>query len=121
MLAVVLAGRFAMPPAPAVVATVPAAPDVQATRLLAKVAATPAPARAHIARVEVARSGVRTLPIQYTKEELVLLAFVQRYPTEAASIAEAQERDLEPLPQQPITISRLKIAPLTISALNEEK
>ena len=63
----------------------------------------------------------RPLPIKYSRQELVLLSFVQRYPKEAAAIAEAQKKDMQPLTQHTVTISRLSIAPVTISALKAEE
>jgi hypothetical protein len=118
MTAVLLAGRLAMPPAPATVATVPAVPQIQAPPALANEAPKAMPARARRVRAEEARSTMRPLPMQYTRQELTMLSFVQRYPKEAAAIAEAQKQDVQPLSQQPITISRLRIAPLNIPVLN---
>lgn len=123
VLAAVLAGQLAMPPAPPTVATDPSVPQMPAEQpqQMMKAAVNPLPARARAPKSEAARSAVRPLPTQYTKQELVLLSFAQRYPKEAAAIAEAQKQDMQPLTQQPITISRLKFAPLSIPVLNEEK
>lgn len=123
IMAVVLVGSFTMPPAPPTVATDPSVPQMPAEQpqQMMKAAVNPLPARARAPKSEAARSAVRPLPTQYTKQELVLLSFAQRYPKEAAAIAEAQKQDMQPLTQQPITISRLKFAPLSIPVLNEEK
>lgn len=122
-LAVVLVGRLSLPQAPVMVAAVPATPNVQAVSAMNAVA--PAPVHPHARRIEVARTSARSwarpLPPPYTKQELALLAFVEQHPKEAAEVAQEQARPLKPLPEQPITISHLEIAPLTIASLDQEK
>jgi hypothetical protein len=120
VITLLLVRPFAMPPAPPAVATTPAPPKIQAPPVLAKAATEPVPARAHVSRAETALATLRPLPIKFSRQDLVLVSFVQNHPKEAALIAEAQKQDAQPLSQQPITISRLRIAPLTISALNPE-
>lgn len=116
-LAFAVVGRVGLPQTPAVVAVVPAVPEVQEASALHAVKAEPVRARAHRRRFEAARP----LPAPYTKQELALLNFVEQHPKEAAEIAEAQKQPLKPLVQQPITISHLEIAPLTIASLDQEK
>lgn len=113
-----LRGPLAMPPAPAAIAALPAVPRIPAAHALARTKVKTLPTRAHIAGAEAAESTVRPLPTHYTRQELAMLAFVQRYPKEAAAIAQAQRRKMQPLSPQPIAIARLRIAPLSIPALN---
>lgn len=120
MMVVLLAGPLAMPPAPEAVTITPAVPQMQDASAQVRAGRTPSPAHAHRVRAKLAQSTIRPLPIQYTRQELMLLSFVQRYPKEAAAIAEAQVQDMQPVAQHPVAIARLKIAPLNISALNPE-
>lgn len=121
IMATVLAGPLDLPPAPNAVATAPAAPKMETQPASVEAAPKPMPAHAPGARAQAARSTVLPLPMQYTKQELAMLSFVQRYPKEAAAIAKAQQQDMQPLSHHPIAIARLRIAPLTISVLNPEK
>lgn len=117
---VILSGPLVVPPAPPVVASAAAPPTIQSPPVPAKAATESVSAPAHVPKVEPARSTLRPLPNKYSRQELVLLSFVQSQPKEAAAIAEAQKQDMQPLAQRPVTISRLRIAPLTVSVLNPE-
>lgn len=119
-LAVVLVGRLSLPQAPTAVTVAPAAPTVAHTAKVLE----PKPVRAQGRLVNArgnARPEARPLPAPYTKQELALVAFVEQNPKEAAVIAKAQSQPLRPIPEQPITISHLEIAPLTIASLDQEK
>lgn len=117
VLAVVLVGRLSLPQSPTAVAVAPAVPEVSLPKIQPAKAIAPGHARAHARRLEAARP----LPAPYTRQELALLAFVEQHPKEAAEVAKAQARPMKPLSQQPITISHLEIAPLTIASIDQEK
>lgn len=120
VLAVVLVGRLSLPQAPTAVAMAPAAPKVPKTMKVLEPKPVLVQRRAAIARRN-ARPAARPLPAPYTKQELALLAFVEQHPREAAAFAADQKRPIKPLRQQPLTISHLEIAPLTIASLDQEK
>lgn len=120
-LALVLLGQWALPKPPATIASAPSTPSVVQTQPKpAKVLASAAePVESHrrvrkaaSSRYENGKSWTRPLPPPYSKEELALLNFVQQHPKEAVEIAESQKKD-----PQPITISQLKIEPLSIAPL----
>jgi len=117
-LALVLLGQWALPKPPANIASAPSVPSVVETHSQPAKAlvVTAEPVQAHRRDRKAAsrrKSWARPLPPPYSKEELALLNFVQQHPKEAAEIAESQKRD-----SQPITISQLKIEPLSIAPLN---
>jgi hypothetical protein len=117
-LALALLGQWAMPKPPANIASAPSVPSVVETHSqpAKALAVTAEPVQAHRRDRKAAsrrKSWARPLPPPYSKEELALLNFVQQHPKEAAEIAESQKRD-----SQPITISQLKIEPLSIAPLN---
>lgn len=117
VMAFLLIGRLSLPRAPTVVAVAPAVPEIPHPQAQSTIALPPSHSRAHAHRFEEARP----LSDPYSKQELALLALVERHPKEAAAIAKAQHQPLEPLTQQPITISHLEIKPLTIAPLDQEK
>lgn len=120
-LAFVLLGPWTLPKPPATIASTPPTPSIeQPVKTLA--AAEPIATNRRVRKTagrstESGKSWARPLPPPYSKEELALLNFVQQHPKEAAEIAEAQEQDSAPLESQPITISQLKIEPLSIAPL----
>lgn len=120
VLAVVLVEQPSSPQAPTPLAVVPAAPNVAQTAKVLE----PEPVRAR-RRVAVAqgpaKSAARPLPAPYTKQELALVAFVEQHPKEAAAFAKVESQPLKPIPEQPLTISHLEVAPLTIASLDQEK
>lgn len=116
-LALVLAFRLSLPQAPVAVAKTPALPEVQAVPVAPALTAKAVRTRPHQLKVEAARP----LPAPYSKQELALLAFVEQHPEEAMKVAEEQKQPLKPLSQPPIAISRLEVAPLSITALDQEK
>lgn len=117
VLAFVLAAWMKLPPAPMAVATAPAVPELHAVRVAAHLTAEAVHTRPRKLKVRAARP----LSAPYSKQELALAAFVEQHPKEAAAIAKSQSQPLKPISEQPITISHLEIAPLTITALNQEK